>query len=212
MTNYDYKSFYHRYLPHIQPPGAMLFITYRLAGSLPQAAVERLQADKVALQRQLAAMPPGPERNAYAYLEQRRMFGRWDQALDTNPDGPHWLRQHEVATLVASSLHFMDGKRYDLDCYCIMSNHVHLVMTPRRDEHGEYWAMQNILHSLKGYTAGKVNRLLGRTGAFWQHESYDHYVRDDDEWRRIRWYVISNPVKAGLVSDSAEWEWTYCRA
>jgi len=92
-----------------------------------------------------------------------------------------------------------------------MSNHVHLVMTPRRDEHGEYWAMQNILHSLKGYTAGKANRLLGRTGAFWQHESYDHYVRDDDEWRRIRWYVISNPVKAGLVSDPAEWEWTYCR-
>ena len=211
MSQYDYRPFYRRNLPHIQPPGAMLFITYRLAGSLPRAVIERLLAEQEALERRLAALPRGPEREALAYQELRRLFGRWDKALDTNPDGPHWLRNRPVADEVAASLRFLDGKQYDLDCYCIMSNHVHVVLTPRRDEHGGYWSVQNIMHSLKGYTASKSNRLLGRKGPFWQHESYDHIVRDEGEWLRIRRYVIDNPVKVGLVGAWQDWEWTYCR-
>jgi putative transposase len=43
--------------------------------------------------------------------------------------------------------------------------------------------------------------MLGRTGEpFWRRESYDHWVRNDDEWRRIAAYIENNPVKAGLAS------------
>jgi REP element-mobilizing transposase RayT len=57
-----------------------------------------------------------------------------------------------------------------------------------------------IIISLKGYTARLANRTLGCTGApFWQAESYDHWVRNEDEYRRIVRYIESNPVKAGLV-------------
>ncbi len=69
--------------------------------------------------------------------------------------------------------------------------------------------MAQIMHTLKGYTAGHANRLLGRTGAFWQHESYDHFVRDAGELERIIAYVASNPVRAGLVTDWQDWPWTY---
>ncbi|MEW5986568.1 MAG: hypothetical protein AB1791_08050 [Chloroflexota bacterium] len=64
---------------------------------------------------------------------------------------------------------------------------------------------------MKGYTAGQANLLLERTGAFWQHESYDHYVRDAAELERIVAYVVNNPVKAGLVTDWQEWPWAYCK-
>src|SRR5262249_16235738 len=61
------------------------------------------------------------------------------------------------------------------------------------------------LHSLKSYTANKVNQLLHRSGQFWQHESYDHWVRDDDELQRIVDYISWNPVKAQLVEQPHDW-------
>jgi len=65
-----------------------------------------------------------------------------------------------------------------------------------------------LLKSLKGYTAREANRLLGRTGEpFWQRESYDHWVRDEAEWRRIAEYIETNPVKAGLVLQPEEYRW-----
>jgi putative transposase len=53
------------------------------------------------------------------------------------------------------------------------------------------------------------NKLLKRKGIFWQHESYDHVVRDQDECSRIIRYVLENPVKAGLAGSAGEWKWNY---
>jgi putative transposase len=66
-----------------------------------------------------------------------------------------------------------------------------------------------IMQSLKGWTAWRSNRALGRKGAFWERESYDHVVRDDVEFHRIVRYVLNNPVKAGLVKERREWKWSY---
>jgi len=71
--------------------------------------------------------------------------------------------------------------------------------------------LSTITQSLKGYTAHECNRLLGRHGQFWEHESYDHYVRDAAEFDRIVNYVLNNPVKAGLVADQNDWPWGYRR-
>ncbi len=43
--------------------------------------------------------------------------------------------------------------------------------------------------------------MLGRSGRFWQDESYDHWVRDDEELERIVDYIAANPVKADLVAE-----------
>ena len=68
-----------------------------------------------------------------------------------------------------------------------------------------------IMKSLKGYTAYKANRLLNRTGAFWEEESYDHEVDTPADLGRIVNYVLNNPVKAGLVDHWSEWKWSYCK-
>jgi len=67
------------------------------------------------------------------------------------------------------------------------------------------------LENLKWYTALKGNEILYRTGAFWQHESYDHLVRDAEELERIIQYILNNPVKAGLVKDRRDWKWHYLK-
>jgi putative transposase len=68
--------------------------------------------------------------------------------------------------------------------------------------------LSKVLHSLKSYTANRINKLLGRTGQLWQHESYDHWVRDDAELERIVAYIAANPVKAGLAERAEDWKWS----
>jgi putative transposase len=119
-----------------------------------------------------------------------------------------------VAEIVAEALHYRDGKVYRLHAFSIVPNHVHVVFKPLPVIGSDYpadQALASIMQSLKGYTAFKCNRLLGREGEFWAHESYDHFIRDSHEWHRILAYVLNNPVKAGYVERWREWKWSYCR-
>ncbi len=97
-----------------------------------------------------------------------------------------------------------------------MSNHVYLLIdqqgvpdpAPRRDGK-HYTALSRAMRLLKGKSAALCNRVLGRSGPFWQHESYDHVVRDAREYERILAYIANNPVKAGLVEDWQDWPYTF---
>src|SRR5438132_8646677 len=74
-----------------------------------------------------------------------------------------------------------------------MSNHVYVVVTPHDGHH-----IRDILHSWKSFTAHNINELLGQTGRFWQHESYDHIVRNERALYKIQEYIDRNPEKAGI--------------
>jgi hypothetical protein len=84
-------QFYRRHLPHWQPPGSTLFVTFRLAGSLPRAVIEELQAIDWQREAALSDIENDTERWRQADLEARRAFGRWDRALDCAPSGHRWL-------------------------------------------------------------------------------------------------------------------------
>jgi putative transposase len=114
------------------------------------------------------------------------------------------LQQPEIAAVVVQSLHHFHGKSYELLSYCLMPNHVHMVVLLPDGAP----PLVRTLQRLKGYTALQANKLLGRTGAFWQAESYDHVVRAG-ELERIISYIVDNPVKAGLVDDWQQWPFTY---
>jgi putative transposase len=68
--------------------------------------------------------------------------------------------------------------------------------------------LASIMHSLKSYTANEANRFLEREGEFWQHESYDHWVRNLDELDRITTYIAWNPVRAGLCAKPVDWQFS----
>jgi REP element-mobilizing transposase RayT len=57
-----------------------------------------------------------------------------------------------------------------------------------------------ILKTWKGVSSRKINALLGRKGAFWMDETYDHLVRSEVQLEHFRRYIRENPVKAGLAS------------
>lgn len=153
ISNLAPGQFYRRNLPHMHPPGATLFVTFRLAGSLPTSVLMELQAETQRLQAEIEREPDPAKRSSRAYLEHRRFFGRWDRALDEG-SGPDWLRSPAVAVLLVDSLHFHDGTRYELIAFCIMPNHVHVVLMPLLKDGEAYYPLAQIMHTMKGYTAG----------------------------------------------------------
>jgi len=114
-----------------------------------------------------------------------------------------FLRQDAIANLVVESLHRGAALgHFELGAFVVMANHVHVLLLPKVPP-------SQLLKALKGSTAHEANRVLGRTGEpFWQRESYDHWVRDEREWRRIESYIEVNPVKAGLVASAEEHRWS----
>ncbi len=141
MSQYDYKPEYERNLPHIQPPGATLFVTIRLAGSIPKEVLAQLKDEAEERERIIRQTAVSTQQYPYIYEEQKRQFGRWDEVLDRAEHGPHWLGQPEIAAIVVNSLHFLEGDVYDLDVFCVMNNHVHVVLTPLEKENGSYHAL-----------------------------------------------------------------------
>jgi len=125
-----------------------------------------------------------------------KVFVAMDRVLDRAQTGPLHLRRHEIAQMMVEAIedHATTLNHYDLHAFCVMANHVHLLITPRVP-------VSKIMQSLKGFTAHQANRLMASTGQpFWQDESYDRLVRDEIEFDRIANYIEMNPVSAGVVT------------
>jgi REP element-mobilizing transposase RayT len=112
--------------------------------------------------------------------------------------GAAYMVDRAVATIVFDALKFFHGDRYFLHALCVMPNHVHVVF--RTAPRG---SLDKILHSWKSYTAKEANRILGRTGTFWEREWRDSLISDEKELAAACAYVLGNPAKAGLL----EWKW-----
>ena len=202
---FGYKSSYRRNLPHIQPVSADLFVTFRLTGSLPQSVLESL-AEERRWREEIQTRINKPSRPVIDLA--RSHFAIIEKCLDNPTMGPKWLARPPVADLVSEALHYRDGRVYRLDAFSIMPNHVHSVFRPlMRNEQPH--SLSSIMHSLKRNTAKQANQILGRMGAFWAHESFDHYIRDAAERTRVIKYVLNNPVKAGLAKRWQDWPWNY---
>ncbi|GAB4548311.1 MAG: transposase [Anaerolineales bacterium] len=198
---------YRRNLPHIHPEGHAFFITFSLLHAIPYDVLEWLKKERENELRQADV--------TQRYSIQKKHFGKYDEWLDRCENSPRWLEEPEIAAIVAHEIERMNGERYALIAYCIMPNHVHLLverlLAVDAHHHGQSakYPLTDTLRLLKGRTARACNLALKREGQFWQHESYDHFVRNDNELGRIIAYILNNPVKAGLVKEWSEWKFSY---
>ncbi len=185
------KEFYKRKLPHWQPPNSRFFITYRLAGSIPASIIQELQKKYYSCQNNSSA--------------RQEYFAEIENYLESNKEGPHWLKEDVISQIVFDSLMFNDKKDYDLYGCSIMSNHVHVVLKTINNN----ISLDKILQNHKKFTARKANAILGRSGQFWAQESYDTLIRSDQHFMNSVKYCLENPVKAGLVKNWQDWKWSY---
>ncbi|MEM6978686.1 MAG: transposase [Planctomycetota bacterium] len=183
------------HLPHWFQPGAATFITFRTEDSIPGNVSRRWHADRARwLKDHGIDSGHASWRDGLAALsvEHRRIYhetfsGRFMEYLDRGW-GDCVLRKQVFATQVASALSHFDGERYHLGDFVIMPNHVHLIAAFFGDVTPE-----SQCYSWKKFSAGTINRQLGRKGRFWQEESFDHLIRSPEQYDAIRRYIANNP-------------------
>ena len=210
-------DYYRCKLPHWHPKGQMFFITFRLANSLPIHIIQALNEESERERQHILSAFRGTQQQDELYKLDKKVFGRYDKWLDQClEESPRWLAEEQVASIIAEELYALNGKRYRMVASCIMSNHCHIVIdtfgytfAPNHNGVTAPYPLADTLKLLKGRTARFCNQTLGRNGAFWHHESYDHVIRDQQEYERIVWYTINNPVKAGLAKNWDDWKFTF---
>jgi hypothetical protein len=158
-------AFTRRHLPHWIPEATAIFVTWRLAESLPPRT-EVIGCDRgLTDDKKRSSVPPA--------------FLRHDERLHGERSGPVWLQDSRVACVVANALLYGETVRryYELHAWVVMPNHIHALFQP----HAE---MPFVMRWLKGRTSRLANRILDRTGTqFWQDESFDPGY---DLWRNSK--------------------------
>lgn len=178
-------------LPHFDAPHTLQFITFRLGDALPQSVLREISRE---VQRLPAAQRGGVQRKRIEY---------WlDQGL-----GCCILQYPEMAQVLAQSLAFHHGRRYQLLAWCIMPNHVHVVVEPT-------YSLPRIIQGWKSYSArwalthAPQHGLALPRGQFWMRGYWDRYIRDARHLEAALSYVHQNPVAARLCERAEEWRWS----
>ena len=206
------------YLPHCDKPGLVQLVTLRLVDSLP-------------------ASLRGEWEHLLKIEDMRERRKELESCLDRGV-GQCWLRDPRVAGFVEEAMRFHHGERYELLSWCVMPNHVHVLV------HVWDWPLWKLIASWKRFSATRALRLLeaeGRFGdrrsgverrfpnrheadegdtepnrssalrAFWQREYWDVFMRSEEQEKTAIRYLESNPVKAKLCRAAEDWSFSSAR-
>ena len=145
------------------------------------------------------------------YLVRKKYLKAFDDLLGAERNPIINLSKPANTEILIESLKFWDGKKVVNYGFTIMPNHVHWVFEVKeKDENGIAVYLQDVLQSVKRFSANRINKSENRQGVLWQKESFDTTIRDDTHLYNAIKYTLKNPVAAGLVSDWTLWPGTWC--
>jgi len=175
-----------RNLPHWKQDGKLYFVTWRLGDSLPRHALDQLEADRKAWNREhgnkpIKDMTPIQKRAGYDLFHQR--VQKW---LDAG-SGSCVLRQEGPRRIMIDAFHDFHGERYTLGTYAVAANHVHVLFAPLPDID-----LSRILHSWKSFTGTAINKCVEREGPLCIDENFDQLVRHAIHLERIEDYIMAH--------------------
>jgi REP element-mobilizing transposase RayT len=167
------------YLPHFDAKSVVQHVVFHTRHALSDALVRELSTLDVS--------------------EKRRRF---DAALDASKRGCVFEDQR-CALLLEDQFHHFDGERYDLLAWCIMPNHVHVVLCCIDDI-----ALGQIVRTWKVQATIAINALLGTKGPIFAPDYFDRFMRNGKQTERAIAYIENNPVAAGLCMYPSEWRYS----
>ncbi len=178
-----------RNLPHWQQAQSLYFLTWRLADSLPQPKLAELREDR---ERWLASHPePWTAEQENEFYE--RFGARLDEWLDAGA-GSCVLARPECAQIVVEALRFFEGQRYELHAFCVMPNHVHVLVRLHENE-----TLPAVVHSWKRHSALEINKRIGQSGSLWQEEYFDRLVRSQEHYDFLKQVHRDEPGESRIV-------------
>ena len=191
----SHREWYSRgYLPHCDRIGYLQSITFRLADSLPQEVLKRLELEIACI------------KEAQREIYRRKSIEKY---MDSGM-GCCALRHPAVADIMQNTLFTFDGVKYRLIAWCIMPNHVHVLIEPLIE-------LGKIVQSWKSFTGRWVMRRNAELGlgvpgkSFWMREYWDRYIRNEEHLHKVIEYIHQNPVHARLCTCPESWRWSSAR-
>ena len=211
------KVYYRKHLPHFQQAGQAYFITWCLKDAVPPKALETYTiqlkqikseieiAQKKQMNEQLIA-----ELKAKQRIVRNKYMKAFEDLLHLQTKTIIDLSKGENTEIMLNALRYWEGKRLDNYAICVMPNHIHWVLKiyDKNEKDEPNW-LQDILQSVKRFTANKINMQENLKGTVWQSESFDTTIRDNVHLHNAINYTLQNPVSAGLVNNWWEWKGTY---
>ncbi|MFT6241219.1 MAG: REP element-mobilizing transposase RayT [Akkermansiaceae bacterium] len=179
------------HLPHWQQDLVFVFITWRLADSVPEGLLKKWRAER----EEWVKSHPKPWDDELGKEYHQRFSAKLEEWMDQGM-GECVLRDPCCAEIVGRCLLHFDGERYELDSFVVMPNHVHVLFRISPD-----YPIEKVVQSWKRYSAREVNELLGKSGQLWHRRFWDTLVRGEKHFWKIRRYIEKNPVKAGLKNE-----------
>jgi type I restriction enzyme R subunit len=188
--------------PHWSQAGAIVFITFPTADSIPKEVLLRWEREKQDWLKRHGL--PGnvhwsqvvPALPLTLQEEFKQHFRRCRETFLDTSHGECVLRDRNLANIVAEALIHFDGERYRMGDFVVMPNHVHLLAAMASED-----SLVSQCDSWLHFTARQINLRLGRKGKFWQQEPFDHLVRSLNQYEYLRKYIKNNGPKAGLRND-----------
>ena len=194
------------YLPHCDFPNLIQFVTFRLEDSMPAAR-------------------RGEWEHLLKIENVRDRRTKLEEYLDRGVGECH-LRDERIAKIAEDALLHFQNDRYELLAWCVMPNHVHVLVDVRLTPLGK------MLQSWKRFIATQAEAILaerrsptrqvadddsnepGRRPALqlrWQREYWDTFMRDEELERKAVRYIDNNPMKAKLCRTAEEWKFSSAR-
>lgn len=211
------KEAYRNILPHFQQPGQAYFVTWNLRNAIPPKALIRYTSQLEILRTQIQfheeqkSAKSVIDKNKKQYYATRSKYLKvYNDLTDTCKNTAVDLVKNNNLLILKEALTFWAGKKLENYAFCLMPNHVHWVLQIfEQDDDGEKVYLQDILQSVKRYSANQINKQEKRSGSLWQKESFDTTIRDEKHLYNAIEYTINNPVKAGLVNSWQDWPGTF---
>jgi putative transposase len=207
-----------------QQVSAYLLANHRLSAPLllaEEASVAGRSRGDAGRQRSrdpAANTQPGerPRESASHRLRLGRSGGVEELALVTkclHPDRDLDLATPQVARpIVAALLKSRELGRCYLLAWCLMPDHIHLLLAPACErvpgKGSRSTALSEVIGDWADAATHLVNQATGTKGSLWQDGFHDHRVRRHERISDIVDYVHQNPVEAGLVSEPEQWPWS----
>jgi putative transposase len=174
-------------------------------------------------QRRLQNMTRGSEKKkklggtgfqpVHSFTTTRRCLPHWQQPgsvyFITWRCKTEYQLSPEERSITLEALQYWEGKKWTVYAAVVMPDNVHALVRPLPLENGGIINLGEILQSVKGFSAWKINRYRKTKGPLWQDERYDRIVRDEAEFLEKWNYIRNNPVKTGLADTPEDYFWLY---
>ena len=172
---------------------------------------------QAAAEDRLAACAPQRSGVAEPIYHRRNLphFERpWAKYAITLATRNHRHLSEKAREIVLESLQRWKDRRYELYAACVMPDHVHLLIEPMIERQGTagkpiFFSLSKILHSIKSFTANRINKVENRSEPVWETESFDRLIRSESDLQEKFHYITRNPWDAGVVEPDQDYRWVW---